>query len=740
MRLEGRAAMISLVGYTDRFSARPGEKIGVKVSSALPAPYHADLVRIHSADPNPEGPGVVLEELPSSFAGAYASVKQEIRAGSCGIASTAGLRLEGQWTVCVRVQPWLLNDGEQVALSIQADQALSVAVRRNGICVRIGAARCELSAVLHERHWYELRLVGDGDRLVVMQTPILPDGAALPACTASMPLPRPIGHVTRVVFAAEPGNPENGFHNYFNGRIEHPFFLQGAHTDPAILMPHAYRHPELLAWWDFSRDIGSLAISDRGPFKFHGSLLNLPTRAVRGPFWTGAGMDWKQRPDDYAAVHFHEDDLYDCGWTTDFEFVVPGDMRSGVYGIRLRERPNDASGAEDIIPVFIVPGRGRPQARVALVIPTYTYQIYANYDRKNYDEAFKARMAQWGTYPHHPAENKQFGLSCYNLHADGSGVTFSTARRPILTMRPAYIAYTDQRGSGLRHFAADMHIVAWLEAKGIEFDILTDHELEKEGARALLPYQAVLTGTHPEYQSMATLNAFRDYVNGGGRLAYLGGNGFYWRIAASETVPGTLEVRRAETGVRSWIAQPGEYYHALDGGYGGLWRNNGRAPQQLVGVGFSAQGKFEGSYYKRLEASYEQRFAWMFAGISDERIGDFGYSGGGAAGFELDRADFLLGTPPQATVLCRSEGHSSTFGATLEELIAPPAYKEGDKAASLVRAEIVYFENDQGGAVFSVGSITFCGSLPWNGFDNSISRLLENVVHHFCRNGDPAPS
>ena len=43
-----------------------------------------------------------------------------------------------------------------------------------------------------------------------------------------------------------------------------------------------------------------------------------------------------------------------------------------------------------------------------------------------------------------------------------------------------------------------------------------------------------------------------------------------------------------------------EYFHALDGGYGGLWRRNGRPPQMLCGVGFSAQGLFEGSFYRRM--------------------------------------------------------------------------------------------------------------------------------------------
>ena len=44
------------------------------------------------------------------------------------------------------------------------------------------------------------------------------------------------------------------------------------------------------------------------------------------------------------------------------------------------------------------------------------------------------------------------------------------------------------------------------------------------------------------------------------------------------------------------------------------------------------------------------------------------------------------------------------------------------------RADMVYFETVGGGHVFSVGSITFCGSLPWNNFDNSISQLLLNVL------------
>ena len=43
----------------------------------------------------------------------------------------------------------------------------------------------------------------------------------------------------------------------------------------------------------------------------------------------------------------------------------------------------------------------------------------------------------------------------------------------------------------------------------------------------------------------------------GGRLMYLGGNGFYWRVARNPAVPGVLEVRRAEGGIRTWAAEGG---------------------------------------------------------------------------------------------------------------------------------------------------------------------------------------
>ncbi len=107
-----------------------------------------------------------------------------------------------------------------------------------------------------------------------------------------------------------------------------------------------------------------------------------------------------------------------------------------------------------------------------------------------------------------------------------------------------------------------------------------------------------MTGSHPEYHTEAMLDALETYRDGGGRFMYLGGNGFYWKIALNKAKTGQIEIRRAEGGIRAWAAEPGEYYNQYDGEYGGLWRRNGRPPQKLVGVGFTAQGNFVGSHYR----------------------------------------------------------------------------------------------------------------------------------------------
>jgi N,N-dimethylformamidase len=225
--------------------------------------------------------------------------------------------------------------------------------------------------------------------------------------------------------------------------------------------------------------------------------------------------------------------------------------------------------------------------------------------------------------------------------------------------------------------------------------------------------------------------AIETYLQRGGRLMYLGGNGFYWRIAFHPTRPGIIETRRAENGTRTWVAEAGEYAMSFNGEVGGLWRNLGKPPQALVGIGYASEGFDVSSYYRRTPGSFDPRASFIFDGVgADENIGNFGAVEGGAAGYELDIVDRLLGTPPHALVVAESENHSNIYVLTPEEL--PSNYPGTDGIENpRVRADMVFFETPNGGAVFSTGSIAWAGSLGHNGYDNNVARITGNVLRRF---------
>ena len=513
---------------------------------------------------------------------------------------------------------------------------------------------------------------------------------------------------------------------HFNGKLDRPR-LAGRALDPAEMAAlGADALPDelvtsVLAAWDFSLDIPSETIVDISPNRMHGRIVNLPARAMTGHNWTGEVMDWTQAPAQYGAIHFHDDDLVDAGWQEDFRFEVPAGPALG----RLCGAPSRQRGRVLGPLLRPPPARATRAAKIAFLASTATYIVYMN-NRARFTsiavELYQGRLTVMDAIDQLLLEHPGIGLSTYDRHADGSGVCYSSRHRPVTNFRPTG-----------RHwnFNLDLFIVDWLEHLGVDYDVITEEDLHEEGLDLLRPYNVVLTGSHPEYDSLEMLDALDAYLRHGGRLMYMGGNGFYWRIAHHPTRRGVIEVRRAEGGVRAWDALPGEYYHSFTGEYGGLWRRQGRAPQKLAGVGFISQGFDRCSYYRRLEASRDPRVAFMFEGIEDEILGDFGILQGGTAGLEIDCVDPALGTPPHALVVARSENHSNTYELVGEEVRIP----HGATDAILhegIHADITFFETPGGGAVFSTGSIAYAGSLSWNGFDNNIARLTTNVLHRFA--------
>jgi len=123
--------------------------------------------------------------------------------------------------------------------------------------------------------------------------------------------------------------------------------------------------------------------------------------------------------------------------------------------------------------------------------------------------------------------------------------------------------------------------------------------------------------------------------------------------------------------------------------------------------------------------------SWIFDGVEDEILGDFGLSGGGAAGYELDRVDRRLGPPEHSVILASSDGHSENLVLVPDEPLTHVTTWTGDPPQDLIRADMAFFEAPNNGAVFATGSITCGGSLLHDGGDNNISRIIANVLDRF---------
>jgi len=260
--------------------------------------------------------------------------------------------------------------------------------------------------------------------------------------------------------------------------------------------------------------------------------------------------------------------------------------------------------------------------------------------------------------------------------------------------------------------------------------VITDDDLHRHGAAALDRYRVVLTGSHPEYVSRPMLDGLDSYLAAGGRLMYLGGNGFYWVTTAPADDPFVIEVRRGMAGTRVWESPPGEWHQAMTGEHGGLWRHRGRPPQALAGVGFTAQG-FDRSLPYQINAAMDERARFIIEGIDPGApLGGTGSVLGGPAGFEIDRADPALGTPANTVLVASARGFSDAYQGAVEDITTADS-QQGGTVSDLVRSDVVFFETGTGGAVFSVGSIAWCGALRDSGQETPAGRMTWNVLSRF---------
>jgi hypothetical protein len=205
------------------------------------------------------------------------------------------------------------------------------------------------------------------------------------------------------------------------------------------------------------------------------------------------------------------------GRTVNTVRVRLGVWPSGLYFARLTAPGGRAVAFAPFVIRPAVPGA----ARVAVVLPTYSWQAYNFYDANR-----DGRADSW--------------------YADARRHNVLLGRPYAGNGKPPHYR-TQQRG-----------FLRFLVHTGKAIDYLTDEDLEQiaSGDDLAHRYDLIVFSGHEEYVTTHIYDVTQRYRDLGGNLAFLSADNFFWRV----------ELKRR----RLWRIQ--------------LWRNLGRAEAQLIGV------------------------------------------------------------------------------------------------------------------------------------------------------------
>jgi N,N-dimethylformamidase len=365
---------------------------------------------------------------------------------------------------------------------------------------------------------------------------------------------------------------------------------------------------------------------------------------------------------------------------------VTAPERSGLYYFRAQT----PSGRKFSFPWIVAPERLK--AKLAVLASNITWNAYNSFGgRSNYIHADQL--------PPTPTVHSRSELRRY---LDTEHGTWGYEHyQPLSFERPepcCHIDFQEQitdpiEGRQACHLApAEWRLLGWLEEQGIDYDYYAETQLH-EGLLNLADYRALILAVHPEYWTRHMYERVKRWVfDGGGRLIYLGGNGLNCEVEIHDDQGMTVHNGKIAS---LWPA-------GMDG-HDSRFSMRHESEASLLGVVFTPAGAMTGAPYRVEDSSH-----WVFAG-TDLKTGDvFGGANlhrrcpGGASGHETDKRS--ANSPRQTHLLAK--GMNPGSGG----------------------AEMVTFETDSRGGVFSVGSINYVASLP---VDALVSKITANVLQRF---------
>ncbi len=178
---------------------------------------------------------------------------------------------------------------------------------------------------------------------------------------------------------------------------------------------------------------------------------------MTGQNWDGTEMNWRHAPHQYGAIHFHDDDMIDARWETDFSFTVPNDL---TQRLSMRRCWTPAGRNSRSRSSYARP-KARPTADIVYLASSATYTVYCNNIgriRSVMTEAVQGRLTVIDAIDILLLEHPELGFSTYDRHRDGSGICYSSRLRPATNIRPT---------GRFWNYCVDLFIVDWLERSGL---------------------------------------------------------------------------------------------------------------------------------------------------------------------------------------------------------------------------------------------------------------------------------
>lgn len=380
-----------------------------------------------------------------------------------------------------------------------------------------------------------------------------------------------------------------------------------------------------------------------------------------------------------------------CNWNASYSLTAPN-WGSGIYAAECR----GSDGTSSYI-VFIVKPLPSKKSDFALLANTNTWNAYNN----------------WGGYSRYDASSE---------------ITLTSFERPNPFTSP-YLPFDYLHPCHLTR--AEGWILAWLNANGFLVDVYSDYDFHS-GITDMDKYKALILSTHPEYWSIEMLDNLERYLNGGGSLLYLGGNGIFEKIQYSDSGSGLI---------------------FLDGkpqSRNNLYFRNLQPPRperEILGVAFRYDNYFSATApYCVQEAGASHRF---FSGTelkAGDLIGHFGICGA-ASGREMDTSD--CGTTADEKLIVSAWLHTDNMDPEDHDRGDPPSkiqvLAKGTNQGSVSpgrkemegphSAHMTYYDHTGGGFVLSAGSFLFGGSLV---LDSSLQKIIKNALNDRLPTVEPA--